>query len=35
MAKQDWKGNDGQGVSRNGQTCWCESCANTSAGTCR
>jgi hypothetical protein len=35
MAKQDWKGNGGQGVSRNGQTYCCDGCANNSGCTCR
>jgi hypothetical protein len=35
MAKQEWKGRDGQGISRGGQTYCCAGCADDTGCTCR
>jgi hypothetical protein len=35
MAKQQWKGNGGNGVQRGNETFCCEGCANNSGCTCR
>jgi hypothetical protein len=35
MHRNDWKGNNGRGVTREGQTYCCDGCANNTGCTCR
>ena len=35
MAEKEWKGGDGRGVDKSGQTFCCDGCANNTGCTCR